>query len=117
LIFGFNFQREILWTESTARWTADRAGPWWTTDRWRGSASLARGARALELVDDGGGGRTGRGGARELLTGDGVGMRWHTGGNERRWLELIARAEEGTKKLGREGTRCGEGRGGLIALL
>jgi hypothetical protein len=39
--------------------------------------------------------------------------------NERRWLELIARAEEGTKKLGREGMRCGEGRGGggLIALL
>jgi hypothetical protein len=62
------------------------------------------------LTGDGGGGRAGRGGAREVLTGDrGVAMRRRTGGNERRWLELIARAEEGTKKLRREGMRCGEG--------
>jgi hypothetical protein len=48
-----------------------------------------------------------------VLTGDGgVATRWRTGGNERRQLELIARAEEGAKKLGREGMRCGEGRGG-----
>jgi hypothetical protein len=39
-------------------------------------------------------------------------MRRRTGGNERRWLELVVRAEEGVKKLGREGMRCGEGRGG-----
>jgi hypothetical protein len=34
-----------------------------------------------------------------------------TGGNERRRLELVARAKEGAKELGREGMRCGEGRG------
>jgi hypothetical protein len=38
-------------------------------------------------------------------------MRRRTGGNERRRLELVARAEESTKKLRREGMRCGEGRG------
>jgi hypothetical protein len=65
------------------------------------------------LAGDGGGGRAGRGGAKEVLTGDGgVATRWRTGGNERRRLELIARAEEGAKKLGREGMRCGEGQGG-----
>jgi hypothetical protein len=64
------------------------------------------------ISDDGGGGRASRGGAREVLTGDGgVVTRWRTGGSERRRLELIARAEEGAKKLGREGMRCGEGRG------
>jgi hypothetical protein len=47
-----------------------------------------------------------------VLTGDGgVATRWRTGGSERRWLELIARAEEGAKKLRREGMRCGEARG------
>jgi hypothetical protein len=64
------------------------------------------------LAGDGGGGRAGRSGAREVLTGDGgVATRRHTGGSERRWLELIARAKEGAKELGREGMRCGEGRG------
>jgi hypothetical protein len=64
------------------------------------------------LVGDGGGGRAGRGGARVVLTGDGgVATRRRTGGNERRQHELITRAEEGTKKLGREGMRCGEGQG------
>jgi hypothetical protein len=53
-----------------------------------------------------------------VLAGDGgVATRRRTGGNERRRLELIARAEEGMKKVGREGMKCGEGRGGLIALL
>jgi hypothetical protein len=33
------------------------------------------------------------------------------GGEERRRLELVARAKEGTKGLGREGKRCGEVRG------
>jgi hypothetical protein len=47
-----------------------------------------------------------------VLTGDGgVAERWRTGGNERRWLELVARAKEGAKELGREGMRCGESRG------
>jgi hypothetical protein len=68
--------------------------------------------RALELTGDGGGGRAGRGGAREVLTGDGrVATRRRTGGSERRWLELIARVKEGVKELGREGMRCGEGLG------
>jgi hypothetical protein len=54
------------------------------------------------LTGDGGGGRAGRGGAREVLTGDGgVATRRRTGGNERRRLELVARAEEGAKKLER----------------
>jgi hypothetical protein len=64
------------------------------------------------LAGDGGGGRAGRGGAREVLTGDGrVAERWRTGGNERWQLELVARAKEGTKELEREGMRCGESRG------
>jgi hypothetical protein len=47
-----------------------------------------------------------------VLTGDGgVAKRRRTGGNERRWLELIARAKKGAKELGREGMRCGESRG------
>jgi hypothetical protein len=47
-----------------------------------------------------------------VLTGDGgVAERRRTGGNERRQLELVARAKEGAKELGREGMRCGESRG------
>jgi hypothetical protein len=47
-----------------------------------------------------------------VLTGDGgVAERRCTGGSERRWLELITGAKEGTKELGREGMRCGESRG------
>jgi hypothetical protein len=64
------------------------------------------------LAGDGGGGRAGRGGAREVLTGDrGVAERRRTGGNERWRLELVARVKEGMKELGREGMRCGESRG------
>jgi hypothetical protein len=64
------------------------------------------------LAGDGGGGQAGRGGAREVLTVDGrVAERWRTGGHERRRLELIARAKESAKELGREGMRCGESRG------
>jgi hypothetical protein len=52
-----------------------------------------------------------------VLTGDGgVAERRRAGGNEWRWLELVARVKEGVKELGREGMRCGESRG-LIALL
>jgi hypothetical protein len=69
------------------------------------------------LAGDGGGGRAGRGGAREVLTGDErVAERWHTGGHERQRLELVARAKESAKELRKEGMRCGESRG-LIALL
>jgi hypothetical protein len=47
-----------------------------------------------------------------VLTGDdGVATRQRTGGSERQRLELVARAKEGVKELGREGMRCGEGRG------
>jgi hypothetical protein len=47
-----------------------------------------------------------------VLTGNGgVATRWCTEGSERRRLELIARAKEGMKEFGREGMRCGEGRG------
>jgi hypothetical protein len=50
------------------------------------------------LAGDGGGGQAGRGGAREVLTGDGrVAERWCTGGHERRRFELIARAKESAK--------------------
>jgi hypothetical protein len=94
------------------RWTVDSAGPRWTADRGRGGASPVCGVRALELTGDGGGGRAGRGGAREVLTGDGgVAERRRTGNNERWRLELVARAKEGAKELGREGMRCGESRG------
>jgi hypothetical protein len=81
-----------------------------TADRGRWSSPVLAGDKGL--------GRAGRGGAREVLTGDrGVATRRRTRGNERRQLELVVRAEEGAKKLGREGMRCGEGSGGLIALL
>jgi hypothetical protein len=94
------------------RWTADSTGPRWTTDRGRGGTSPACGAQVLELAGDGGGGRAGRGGAREVLTGDGgVAERRRTGGNEWRWLELVARVKEGAKELGREGMRRGESQG------
>jgi hypothetical protein len=67
---------------------------------------------SLVLTGDGGGGRAGRCGAREVLTSDGgVGTRQRTGGSEWRRLELVAMAKEGTKELGREGMRCGEGWG------
>jgi hypothetical protein len=61
------------------------------------------------LTGDGGGGQAGRGSAREVLTGDGRVAR--TGGHARRRLELVARAKESAKELGREGMRCGESRG------
>jgi hypothetical protein len=47
-----------------------------------------------------------------VLTGaQAVAKRRHTGGSEQWRLELVARAKEGTKELGREGMRCGEGWG------
>jgi hypothetical protein len=64
------------------------------------------------LTGDGGGGRAGRGGAREVLTGaQAVAKRRRTEGSEQRRLELIVRAKEGAKELRRAGVRCGEGRG------
>jgi hypothetical protein len=47
-----------------------------------------------------------------VLTSDGgVATRRRTGRSEWRRLELIAGAKEGTKEIGREGMRRGEGRG------
>jgi hypothetical protein len=46
-----------------------------------------------------------------LTSDEGLVKRRRTGGNKRRRLELIARAKEGVKELGREGMRCGESRG------
>jgi hypothetical protein len=47
-----------------------------------------------------------------VLTGDGgVAERRRTRGNERRRLELVTRAKEGAKELGREGMRCSESQG------
>jgi hypothetical protein len=67
---------------------------WW---RLTGARRADAGARQCLLVTEGGG-QADRGGAREMLTGDeGVAMRRRTGGSERWWLELIARAKEGTK--------------------
>jgi hypothetical protein len=44
-----------------------------------------------------------------VLTGDGgVAERRCTGGNERRRLDLVTRAKEGAKELGRGGMRCGD---------
>jgi hypothetical protein len=64
------------------------------------------------LAGGGGEGRAGRGGAREVLTGDGgVVERRRTGGNEWRRLELVVRVKNGVKELEREGMRCGESRG------
>jgi hypothetical protein len=90
------------------RWTADSASPRWTADRGRGGALLARGAQALELAGDGG-----KDEPVEVVLGrcSPATERWRTGGNERQRLELVARAKEGAKVLGREGMRCGESQG------
>jgi hypothetical protein len=49
-----------------------------------------------------------------VLTGDGgVATRRCTGGNEQQRLELVARVEEGTKKLGARG--CGAVRAGVVS--
>jgi hypothetical protein len=101
------------WTGGAPGSMVDRGG----ADRGHGGASPARDAWALELTGDGGEGRAGRGGAREVLTSvRAVAKRQRIEGSEQRWLELVARAKEGTKELVREGMRCGEGRG-RIALL
>jgi hypothetical protein len=64
------------------------------------------------LTGDGGGRRAGRGGARGVLTGARAEAKMRRNrGKEWRQLELIARAKEGAKELGREGKRAGEARG------
>jgi hypothetical protein len=71
-------------------WGPVCSGPWWTdgdADKGHGGASLARGARA-------GGGLTGARAAAE---------RRHDSGG--------LRGEESMRELGREGRRCGGGRG------
>jgi hypothetical protein len=124
---------------SIVRWTADSTvhGGWRTEGA---AAPRQRAARerwsSLVLASDEGGGRAGRGGAREVLTADGgVATRRRTGGSERRRLELVTRVKEGAKHLRREGMRCNEilgshrpfigageapergGRGGVTAVL
>jgi hypothetical protein len=74
------------------------------------------------LTGDGGGGRAGRGGAREVLTGDrGVAPRRRTGGSERWRLELVAGAKEGcgvSSPFYRGWGSAGEGwPGGVTAVL
>jgi hypothetical protein len=104
------------WNGSTGRGPAVHPGPRWTrVVRTEGATASHRRAAherwsSSVLTGDGGGGRAGRGGARELLTGArAVAKRWRTRGSEWRWLELVARVKEGAKELGREGMRCGEG--------
>jgi hypothetical protein len=64
------------------------------------------------LAGDGGGRGAGRGSAKGVLTGARAAVkRRRDGGREQRWLELIARAKEGTRELEREGKRGGEGWG------
>jgi hypothetical protein len=60
------------------------------------------------LASGGGGGRAGLGGFRGVLIGAlAVAKRRHDGGEERRWLELVARAKESVRgKWGREGRGC-----------
>jgi hypothetical protein len=104
-ILGFNLQREIPWTESTVRWTGEALGS--------AAAPYCRaGARAHRSSPAGATGIRGHGKLDGLLTGAGA-VVWRSGdsGEERRWLELIARAKEGAKGLEREGKRCGEVRG------
>jgi hypothetical protein len=99
------------WTGGAPGSTVDRGG----TDRGHGGASqrAACGRWSLPvLTGDGGGGRAGRGTAREVLTGAwAVAKRRRNGGSERWQLELVVRAKEGAKELRREGMRCGEGQG------
>jgi hypothetical protein len=46
-----------------------------------------------------------------LASDGGVATRQRIEGSERQRLKLVTRAKEGVKVLGREGMRCGEGRG------
>jgi hypothetical protein len=73
------------------------------------------GARALGLASAHRRGTTGRGGHGELdglLTGARAAVWWPgNSGEERRWLELVARVKEGVKGLSSEGKRCGDVRG------
>jgi hypothetical protein len=112
-----------MWNGSTGRGPMVHPGLRWTGVTQTEGAAVPRRRTACGswsspvLIVDGGGGRVGRGSAREVLTGaQTVAKRRHTGGSEQRQLELIARAKEGTKELRREGMRCGEG-WGLITLL
>jgi hypothetical protein len=97
---------------------ASRSSPRWTSggaDIGRGGALPAHGTRELGLTGARRWGATGRGGHRELdglLTRARGAVWWQgNGGEERRRLELVARAKEGMMGLGREGKRCGEVRG------
>jgi hypothetical protein len=95
-----------------------RSGPRWTmggADTGHGSAFPVRGAWAPGLTGARRRGATERGAHGELnglFTGARAAVwRLGDGGEERWWLELVARVKEGPKGLEREGTRCGEVRG------
>jgi hypothetical protein len=90
----------------------DRVHSTWTG--WGGAARVHRGLRwcgqegSPVLAGGGGGGRAKLGGFRGVLTGAlAVAKRRHDGGEERRWLELVARAKESARgKRGGEGREC-----------
>jgi uncharacterized protein involved in type VI secretion and phage assembly len=72
------------------------------------------------LTSGGGEGRAGQGSVRGVLTGARAAVERHCDGEEdRRWLELAARAQEGTRELesgwGRGVARSGENQGGVTA--
>jgi hypothetical protein len=104
---GIIFLKENMLTKSMSPWTGGAPGS--TVDR--GGVDRGRWSSPV-LTGDGGGGRASRGGAREVLTGArAVAKRRRTRGSKQQRLELVARAKEGAKELGRAGMRCGEGRG------
>jgi hypothetical protein len=92
-----------------------RSGPCWTmggADTGRGGALPVHGVRARGLTGAHRRGTTERGGHREfdgLLTrAQAAVWRLGDGGEERLWLEVVARVKEGAKRLEKEGIRCGE---------
>jgi hypothetical protein len=103
LIFNGKFRGPSPWCGGP--WTAPVHGGPLTEGAAVPHRHAARGRWSSPmLASDGGEGRAGRGGAREVLTRDGgVATRRCTGGSERRWLELVVRAKEVQRSLGERG--------------